>query len=115
MKLYEEKLEIEAFIKELEQSRSKLDNEERRIKADLEATEEEIQDFQKEKMAKLNILKIPIVLKIKQIQNLVPNDHEIRKHRGDNENYLENPEQEPLGYFLPKDLSTSTLFTNQQL
>lgn len=45
MKLYEEKLEIEAFIKELEQSRSKLDNEERRIKADLEATEEEIQDF----------------------------------------------------------------------
>ena len=45
MKLYEEKLEIEAFIKELEQSRSKLDTEERRIKADLEATEEEIQDF----------------------------------------------------------------------
>ena len=42
MKLYEEKLEIEAFIKELEQSRSKLDNEERWIKADLEATEEEI-------------------------------------------------------------------------
>jgi len=67
MKLYEEKLEIEAFIKELEQSRSKLDTEERRIKADLEATEEEIQDFQKEKMAKLNILKIPIVLKIKQL------------------------------------------------
>jgi len=67
MKLYEEKLEIEAFIKELEQSRSKLDTEERRIKADLEATEEEIQDFQKEKMAKLNILKIPIVIKIKQL------------------------------------------------
>lgn len=80
MKLYEEKLEIEAFIKELEQSRSKLDTEERRIKADLEATEEEIQDFQKEKMAKLNILKIPIVLKIKQLQNLIPNENEIKKH-----------------------------------
>ncbi len=77
MKLYEEKLEIEAFIKELEQSRSKLDNEERRIKSDLEATEEEIQDFQKEKMAKLNILKIPIVVKVKQLQNLIPNEAEI--------------------------------------
>jgi acetoin utilization deacetylase AcuC-like enzyme len=45
-----------------------------------EATEEEIQDFQKEKMAKLNILKIPIVLKIKQLQNLIPNENEIKKH-----------------------------------
>ena len=42
MKLYEEKMEIEAYIKTLEQNRSKLDTEERRIKADLEATEEEI-------------------------------------------------------------------------
>ena len=67
-------------------------------------------------MAKLNILKIPIVLKIKQLQNLVPNENEIKKHMGENaEHYLENPELEPLGYYLPKDLSTSTLFTNQQL
>jgi len=25
---------------------------------------------------------------------------------------IENPELEPLGYYLPKNLSTSTLFTN---
>jgi hypothetical protein len=40
---------------------------EKNIKADLEETEEEIQDFQSEKMSKLNELKVSIVLKIKQI------------------------------------------------
>jgi hypothetical protein len=43
------------------------ENKEKNIKADLEETEEEIQDFQSEKMSKLNELKVSIVLKIKQI------------------------------------------------
>jgi hypothetical protein len=47
--------------------RRKLENKEKNIKADLEETEEEIQDFQSEKMSKLNELKVSIVLKIKQI------------------------------------------------
>lgn len=40
---------------------------------DLGETEEEIRDFQKEKMAKLNQLDVSVVLKIKQIQNLTSN------------------------------------------
>lgn len=37
----------------------------------LTETEESIADFQKEKMAKLNQLDVQVVLKIKQIQNLI--------------------------------------------
>lgn len=45
---------------------------------ELEETEEEIQDFQKEKMAKLNQLDVSVVLKIKQIQNLVMNAEKLK-------------------------------------
>ena len=41
----------------------------------MEETEEEIQDFQKEKMAKLNQLEVSIVLKVKQLQNLDPDQN----------------------------------------
>lgn len=44
---------------------------EKRINTELTETEEEIRDFQKEKMAKLNQLDVSVVLKIKQIQNLI--------------------------------------------
>jgi hypothetical protein len=43
---------------------------EKRIKNELQNTEDEIQDFQKDKMANLNQLNVSIVLKVKQIQNL---------------------------------------------
>jgi len=45
---------------------------------ELEETEEEIQDFQKEKMAKLNQLDVSVVLKIKQLQNLVMNTEKLK-------------------------------------
>jgi chromosome segregation ATPase len=45
MDLYEEKEKILSFINNLENERKKLENNERRIKAELEDTEEEIQDF----------------------------------------------------------------------
>jgi len=67
MALYGEKEAIMAFINDLESKRKKLETSEKRIKADLEETEEEIQDFQKEKMAKLNQLEVSIVLKVKQL------------------------------------------------
>ena len=44
---------------------------EKRINTELTETEEEIKDFQKEKMAKLNQLDVSVVLKIKQVQNLM--------------------------------------------
>lgn len=65
--LYEEKEKILSFINELETQRKRLENKERNIKTDLEETEEEIQDFQSEKMSKLNQLQVSIVLKVKQI------------------------------------------------
>jgi hypothetical protein len=63
--LYEEKEKILQFISDLDNQRRKLEIKERSIKTDLEETEEEIQDFQSEKMAKLNQLQVSIVLKIK--------------------------------------------------
>jgi hypothetical protein len=51
--------------------RKRLEKQEERISLDLEETEEEIHDFQKEKMTKLNQLDVSVVLKIKQIQNLI--------------------------------------------
>jgi hypothetical protein len=44
-----------------------MENTEKRINSELTETEEEIKDFQKEKMAKLNQLDVSVVLKIKQI------------------------------------------------
>lgn len=54
--LYEDKEKILQFINDLEVQRKRLENKERAIKTDLEETEEEIQDFQSEKMSKLNQL-----------------------------------------------------------
>lgn len=121
MKLHEEKIDIEQQIKKFEQDRAKLDSEERQIKNELMQVEDEIQDFQKEKMAKLNILiKIPIVLKINQIQNLEKDEEAFKFHQQQaltktgNQDNVENPELD-LGYFLPKSLINSTLFTKNQL
>jgi hypothetical protein len=54
--LYEEKEKILLFISDLDNQRKRLETKERNIKSDLEETEEEIQDFQSEKMSKLNCL-----------------------------------------------------------
>ena len=50
---------------------------EKRINNELTETEEEIKDFQKEKMAKLNQLDVSVVLKIKQIQNLMSDGEKV--------------------------------------
>ena len=47
-----------------------METNEKRINEELLETEIEISDFQKQKLAKLNELLMPIVLKVKQIQNL---------------------------------------------
>lgn len=65
MDLYEDKEKILQFINDLEVQRKRLENKEKAIKSDLEETEEEIQDFQSEKMSKLNQLQVSIVLKVK--------------------------------------------------
>jgi len=44
-----------------------METNEKHINLELGETEEEIRDFQKEKMAKLNQLDVSVVLKIKQI------------------------------------------------
>jgi len=55
---------------ELEHQRKKLVTREQNVNQELTETEEEISDFQKEKMAKLNQLDMSVVLKVKQVQNL---------------------------------------------
>ena len=69
--MYNEKQDILVFINDLEVQRKRLEKQEERISTELDETEEEIQDFQKEKMTKLNQLDVSVVLKIKQIQNLL--------------------------------------------
>lgn len=69
--MYNEKQDILVFITDLEVQRKRLEKQEERISQELEETEEEIQDFQKEKMTKLNQLDVSVVLKVKQIQNLL--------------------------------------------
>lgn len=54
LELHDDKEKIQAFITDLDNQRKRLANNEQKIKQELEETEEEIQDFQKEKMAKLN-------------------------------------------------------------
>lgn len=71
MVLHDEKDKIQVYIAELEQQSKKLANSERNINDQLEETELEISDFQKEKLAKLNQLAVSVVLKVKQLQNLV--------------------------------------------
>ena len=82
MDLYEDKDQILQFINDLEVQRKRLENKEKAIKSDLEETEEEIQDFQSEKMSKLNQLQVSIVLKVKQIQNLKYDQHNVEKWEG---------------------------------
>lgn len=53
-------------------------------------------------MAKLNILKIPIVLKIKQIQNLEKDEAMFEQYVRDG-HYSQNPELD-LGFFMPPNL-----------
>lgn len=73
LQLYDAKEKIGIYITELEGQRKRMESNEKRINSELHETEEEIRDFQKEKMAKLNQLDVSVVLKIKQIQNLQTN------------------------------------------
>ena len=124
--LYADKQKIESAISELEKNRKKLEISEASIKQRLEDTEEMIQDFQKEKMDKLNVLTIPIVLKISQMQNLEKNEDEYKKWEKNREEQMNNGDEQnfenshPIeddwrGYFLPKSLKDSTLFTREGL
>ena len=70
---------IEKVILQLENDRRKLEAQEKTIDSTLEETEEMIQNFQKEKMDKLNQLKVSVLLKISQIQNLEKNEAEFEK------------------------------------
>lgn len=94
MELYTEKEKILQYINDLESSRKKLETQEKRIKSELEETEEEIQDFQKEKMAKLNQLDVSIVLKVKQLQNLESDYNMVDKWRQIREKELETKQLE---------------------
>jgi hypothetical protein len=106
---------------------------EKRIKNELQNTEDEIQDFQKDKMAKLNQLNVSIVLKVKQIQNLEPEETMVEKWKEirmrEQEAAAQNEENSNLnesaahnqdeadyrGFYLPPDLSKSVLFTRSGL
>lgn len=95
MELYNDKQHIESSIADLENNRKKLEISEATIKSTLEETEEMIQDFQKEKMDKLNQLTVSILLKISQIQNLEKNEEEYEKWEKYRE---ENPQEYGMGY-----------------
>ena len=56
-----------------------MEGKQRTIDQELTETEEQIKDFQKEKMAKLNQLHVAVVLKVKQIQNLLADHSAITK------------------------------------
>jgi len=56
-----------------------MEGKQRNIDQELEETEAQIRDFQKEKMAKLNQLHVAVVLKVKQIQNLVAEGNAIQR------------------------------------
>lgn len=143
--LYEEKEKILSFINELETQRKRLENKERNIKTDLEETEEEIQDFQSEKMSKLNQLQVSIVLKVKQIQNMQSHpdgsvmerwnqikeeeqnnkleafQNKVTNEAIDDPMYIEQEKEKIIneddwrGYFMAEDLKNSVMFTRTQL
>ena len=120
-----------------------MENREKSINVELKDTEEEIRDFQKEKMAKLNQLDVSVVLKIKQLQNLHTDgekfaewqrtrehDFNARMQAINDDSNMQMEEKEARiqelnnkflneedwrGFFLPKDLSNSVLFTREQL
>lgn len=68
--LYNRKEKIQIYISELQTQQRKMESKQKTIDEDLTETEEQIRDFQKEKMAKLNQLGMSVVLKVKQTQNL---------------------------------------------
>jgi len=129
---------------ELENNRKKLVTQEKKINDQLTETEEEIADFQKEKMAKLNQLDMSVVLKVKQIQNLVEDEGKVarwcqmrqewleerekaiaegaidignmdREQAIQEERQLAQVDEDYRGFFLPKQLKNSVLFTRMQL
>jgi hypothetical protein len=109
----------------------------------MDETMEEIADFQKEKMAKMNELLVSVVLKVRQIQNLeedtkktaywykikcqeeaerqekLENDDSIdgEDERMDGMNATRNGKDEIdyRGFFLPDTCNKSVLFTRNQL
>lgn len=140
--LFEDKEKISQTINELQNQSKKLENKQNLIKQELEETEDEIKDFQSEKMSKLNELNVSVVLKIKQIQNLMPDGQLVEKWKKIKEeeiaeklDQLQNKDQaemdDPLylekqreimqgeedwrGYKMVKDLNSSILFTRTQL
>jgi len=62
-----------------------MESREKSINLELGETEEEIRDFQKEKMAKLNQLDVSVVLKIKQIQNMTSNGEKYASYQRERE------------------------------
>jgi len=144
LELYEDKTKISCAIGELEKTRKSLESQEKKINGELMETEEEIGDFEKEKMAKLNQLDVSVVLRIKQIQNLMQDndrvqhwynirqeefnarmsainesnmDHGDEDHQAfiEEQTRLAQQEEDYRGYFLPENLGHSVLFTRTQL
>jgi len=56
-----------------------MEGKQRTIDSELRETESQISDFQKEKMAKLNQLHVAVVLKVKQLQNLMRDNNAVGK------------------------------------
>jgi len=142
MDLVVEKDKIQDYILILEQERMRAEKRERSVTEQLTETEESIADFQKEKMAKLNQLDVQVVLKIKQIQNLIYDQdrvnywcdfrqNQLQRQFREIEEEFEDPEERQQkieeaqraalekddwrGFFLPSDLTDSVLFTRTQL
>ena len=93
LELYSKRQEIEADISELHIRCKKLEANERTVKDRLEETEDDIQDFQKLKMDKLNQLQVSIVLKISQLQNLEKDEEQFKKweeYRGNQDSIDQN-------------------------
>ena len=67
LELFDKKEKMQIYISDLQNQQRRLESTQKRIDQDLLETEDEIADFQKEKMAKLNQLDVSVVLKVKQI------------------------------------------------
>ncbi len=122
-----------------------MENKQENIDKELSETEEQIKDFQKEKMAKLNQLHVAVVLKVKQIQNLMEDSNAVHRWYSirqdqlyqrindiqegreeldddiDRVQYAQEVRQQALssedwrGYYMPPTLDRSVLFTRTQL
>ena len=144
LELFDRKERIQLYISDLQNQQRRMESTQKRIDQELAETEEEIADFQKEKMAKLNQLEVAVVLKVKQVQNLQPNPdavsnwYRIRQQQlfekeaaimegsidvgdEDKQTLIEEQrhaalaEEDWRGYFLPKNVEDSVLFTRTQL